>query len=252
MKDLRSKWKDGTPTFGPFVQFPWPGIPEVLAIAGWDFFIIDLEHGPINIETAENMVRAGDATGIVPIVRVLRNEPFFIGQALNIGAAGVHIPHVSTKEEAEVAVDSSKFHPLGHRGVCPFVKSAKYSADKAVYYERCNSETIVILGIEGVEGIDNLKKILTVKGVDAIFVGPYDLSQSLGVPGQVKSKVVVKKVHEIVEESRKVGVAVGNFVETTDDAKFWVKQGVCYCCLDVDAAIFYKSTKRYMDEVKGS
>jgi len=250
LKDLRLMWKEGVATFGPFVQLPWPGIPEILAHAGWDFFIIDLEHGPIDIETAENMVRAGDAAGITPIVRVLRSTPYLIAQALNTGAIGVHVPHISTKEEAEEAAISTRFHPLGERGVCPFVRAARYSADKASYYQRANAETILILAIEGTEGIENLEKILTVKGIDSIFVGPYDLSQSLGVPGQVKHDRVIEKIREICETSRKAGVAVGLFVETAEDARFWVEQGIRYCCLDVDAAIFYKAAKTYMDRLK--
>ena len=244
-------WRQGIPTYGPFVQLNAPGICEILGHAGFDYCIIDLEHGVIDVDTAENMVRAANAAGIAPIVRVAFNRKELISQALNLGACGVHVPHISTVKEAEEAVWASKFFPLGGRGVCPFVRAARYSADKAIYYEKANTETMVILAIEGKEGIDNLREILQVKGVDAVFVGPYDLSQSLGVPGQVTNQKVIERVREICTLSKKAGVAVGVFVETPEAAKEWVEQGVLYCCLDVDAAIFLKASTSYVRQLKG-
>ncbi|MGA3405108.1 MAG: aldolase/citrate lyase family protein [Candidatus Bathyarchaeia archaeon] len=250
MKDLRAMWRQGIPTFGPFVQLNSPGICEILGHAGFDYCIIDMEHGVIHVDTAENMVRASTASGIVPIIRVALNKPELISQALNLGASGVHIPHISTSEEAERAVWASKFFPLGGRGVCPFVRAARYSADKTIYYNKANTETMVIIAIEGTEGIDNLGDILKVKGIDVIFVGPYDLSQSLGVPGQVTHQKVIDKVREIALLSKKAGIAVGLFVETPEAAKEWVKQGVLYCCLDVDGAILLKASENYMKQVR--
>jgi len=250
LKDLRTMWRKGIPTYGPFVQLNAPGICEIFGHAGFDYCIIDLEHGVIHVDTAENMVRAANAAGIVPIIRVAFNRKELISQALNVGASGVHIPHISTREEAEEAVWASKFFPLGGRGVCPFVRAARYSADKTIYYNKANTETIVIVTIEGTEGIDNLEKILQVKGVDVVFVGPYDLSQSLGVPGQVTHQKVIDKVREICELSKKAGVAVGLFVETPEAAEEWVKQGVLYCCLDVDAAILLKASMSYVNQVR--
>jgi 4-hydroxy-2-oxoheptanedioate aldolase len=250
LKDLRAMWRQGTPTFGPFVQLNSPGICEILGHAGFDYCIIDLEHGVIDVDTAENMVRASVAAGIVPIVRVAFNRPELISQALNIGASGVHIPHISTVEEARQAVFASKFFPMGGRGVCPFVRAARYSVDKTIYYNKANMETMVIVAIEGTEGIDNLAEILKVKGIDVIFVGPYDLSQSLGVPGQVTSQKVVGKVREIAAMSKKAGVAVGLFVETPEAAKEWAKQGVLYVSLDVDAAILLKASMNYVKLVQ--
>lgn len=251
-KDLRSLWRKGIPTFGPFVQLNAPGICEILGHAGFDFCIIDMEHGVINVDTAENMVRASNAAGIAPIIRVAFNRAELISQALNLGASGVHVPLVATEKEAEQAVWASKFFPLGGRGVCPFVRAARYSVDKTIYYEKANTETMVILAIEGTEGIENLGKIVQVKGVDAVFVGPYDLSQSLGVPGQVTHPKVREKIKEICSVSRKAGVAVGLFVETPEVAREWVKEGVLYCCLDVDAAILLKASTSYIKQVRGN
>ena len=252
---LKEKWQKDIPTIGPFVQLPAAGIPEILAFAGYDFCIIDLEHGPINIETAENMVRAADANGIVPLVRVQSNSKELITEALSIGAGGIHVPHVSTKKEAEEAVHAAKFvtseFSAGNRGVCPFVRSAGYSSLRnANYYEKANLETIVIVAIEGREGLANLKEMLTIEGLDAVFVGPYDLSQSLGVTGQVTHPIVVQKIRELCAEGKKAGVAVGIFIESAEDAKRWISEGVRYVCVDVDSAIFYKASKKVAEAIK--
>jgi 4-hydroxy-2-oxoheptanedioate aldolase len=109
---------------------------------------------------------------------------------------------------------------------------------------------MVIVAIEGTEGIENLGKILKVKGIDVVFVGPYDLSQSLGVPGRVTHQKVIEKVREIATMSKKAGIAVGLFVETPEAAMEWVKQGVLYVSLDVDAAILLKASMNYMKLVR--
>jgi 4-hydroxy-2-oxoheptanedioate aldolase len=250
LKDLREKWKQGIPTFGPFVGLNAPGICEILGHAGFDYCIIDLEHGAIDLETAENMVRGANAAGITPIIRVAVNREELIGQALDLGAAGVHVPTISTAEEAQRAVWAAKFSPLGRRGVDPAVRAARYAADGASFYEKANKETLVITAIESTNGIKNLPKILRVKGIDVLFVGPYDLSQSLGVIGQVRHPQVIEKIQEIIRLSRKSGVAVGLYTDTPEVAKEWVKQGILYCCLGIDAAILYNASRNLLKEAR--
>jgi len=251
LKNLRAMWKQGIPTFGPVVGLNAPGICEILGHAGFDYCLIDLEHGAINLETAEDMVRATEAVGIAPLIRVAHNRPELISQALDLGPSGVHIPTISTRAEAEEAVWASKFSPLGGRGVHPAVRASRYSADQPIYFNKANAETLVILAIEGTKGVDNIGDILKVKGVDAIFVGPYDLSQSLGVVGQVTHPKVVEKIQEIVALSRKANVAVGVFTDTPEAAKVWAKQGVLYCCLGLVAKMMYQACVDYMNRVRG-
>jgi len=250
LKDLKKLWKNGTPTFGPFVGLNAPGICEIFGHAGYDFCVIDLEHGAINLETAENMVRGANASGIAPIIRVAVNREELIGQVLDLGAAGVHVPTISTAEEAQNAVSAAKFSPLGKRGVDPGVRAARYSADREVFFEKANNETIVIAAIEGNEGIENLPQILQVKGIDAIFVGPYDLSQSLGVVGQVRHPKVIEKIQEIVTLSKKSRVAVGLYTDTPETAREWVNQGILYCCIGIDAAILYTTANNTIKQVR--
>ena len=249
LKDLRKIWSQGIPTFGPFIGLNAPGICEIVGHAGFDYCIIDLEHGSINLETAENMVRAADAAGIAPIVRIT-NHPELISKVLDLGAAGVHIPSISTAKEAQEAVWASKFSPVGRRGVHPAVRAARYSADRAIYFNKSNAETLVIVAIEGTEGVNNLPEILKINGIDALFVGPYDLSQSLGVIGQVKHPKVVEKIREIVTVSKKAGVVVGLFTESPEAAKDWVRQGIQYCCLGIDTAILFEATANMVKQLR--
>ena len=250
MKDLKAMWKKGLPTFGPVLGLNASGICEILGHAGFDFCLIDLEHGSINLETAENMVRATETAGMASLIRVAHNRPELISQALDLGPTGVHIPTISTSEEAQQAVWASKFAPLGERGVNPAVRAARYSADQPIYFNKANKETIIALAIEGTKGVDNIGDILRIKGIDALFVGPYDLSQSMGIVGQVTHPKVVEKIQDIIALAKQAEVAVGVFTDTPQAAREWARQGVLYCCLGLVAKMFYQACSDYMKQVR--
>jgi len=150
---LKSLMRDGKVAIGPFLKFTDPAVVEIAAHAGFDFVIIDSEHGPISMETAQNMVRAAEACGISPVIRVRENTPSLILRALDIGAQGVQIPQVSTKAAATAAVSASRYYPDGDRGVCRFTRAASYSAVSGPdHFATSNQETTVIVHIEGYEG----------------------------------------------------------------------------------------------------
>lgn len=241
---LKRLIKEGGVVVGPFMKITDPAVMEIAGYAGFNFVIIDTEHGPVSIETAQNLVRAATYAEISPIIRVKNNDPATILRALDIGAEGVEVPHISSKEDAVKAVRATKFAPVGERGVCRFVRAAQYSAlDRFKYFETANKETMVILHIEGVEGINNLERILSVKGVDIIFIGPYDLSQSLELPGQVNHPLVTEKMNHVISSTRKKGVAVGTFVDDVETARKWINLGVQYIGFSVDVGIFYEACK---------
>jgi 4-hydroxy-2-oxoheptanedioate aldolase len=247
---LRAKWARDLPVVGPFLQLPAPGVVEIFAHAGFDLVNIDLEHGTINFETAENMVRAANVHGIAPMVRVLANRPELITAALNIGAAGVLVPHVSTMDEAAAAVAAAKFGPVGTRGVCPFVRAAGYSAHKETgFYELANTSVVTCVMLEGSAGLDALDDILTLAELDIVFVGPYDLSQSLGVTGQIMHPLVVGAVEGACVKAARHAKAVGLFVEEAERAAEWVRRGVRYVGLDIDTQIMYRAGKAIRAEL---
>ena len=248
---LKEALRAGEVVMGPFFRMPAPALVEIFGYAGFDLIVIDLEHGPLNIQTAEDLVRSCQLVGMASVIRVSYNAPHRIQRALDIGAQGVQIPQVATASEAERAVRAAKFAPRGMRGVCRFVRAAKYSAtDRSDYFPASNRDTAIILHIEGKEGIENLTDIVEVEGIDVIYLGPYDLSQSLGVPGQVESPVVVEKMREAVSLCRQAGVAVGTFADDVGAARKWVEAGIQYVNVGIDASIIYNSCQEMVEEFR--
>ena len=241
---LKKALQDGKVIFGPFLKFTDPAVVEIMGFAGFDFVIIDEEHGPISIENAQNMIRAAESVNITPVIRVGNNDEALIFRALDIGAQGIEIPQINTRCDAEKAVKSVKYSPQGERGVCRYVRAAKYSSmDKFEYFKTANNETMIIAHIEGVEGINNLNEIMSVAGIDVIFIGPYDLSQSLGIPGEVNHSLVIEKMKEVVLKCKENKIAVGTFADDIKTAKSWVSLGVQYMSFSVDVGILYEASK---------
>jgi len=248
---LKDALKNGKTVLGPFLKLTDPAVVEVMGFAGFDFVIIDQEHGPISIQNTQNMIRAAESVGITPVVRVNKNEETSILRTLDIGAQGIQIPQINNKENAINAVKSVKYSPQGDRGVCRYVRAANYSSmDKYKYFEYANQETIIISHIEGVEGINNLEEILSVPELDVIFIGPYDLSQSLGIPGKVNDPLVIEKMKEVIKKCKKRNIAVGTFADDTETAKFWISLGVQYMSFSVDVGILFEANKRIVNELK--
>lgn len=238
---LKERLKNGERLFGPFVNLCHPAVLEIAGNAGFDFAIIDTEHGEISSDRAVDMVRAAKLAGVSPVIRVYGNQPELIAKALDIGAEGVQVPQVSTKAEAMAAVKAAKFSPEGARGCNRYVRAARYSAaDKFSYFASANQETAVIIQVEGKEGIANLPDILTVPGIDVLFIGPYDLSASLGIPGQVDHPQLVAEMQKNMELARAAGVAIGFFVDDVASAVKWKNWGVQYISFAADVGLLYE------------
>ena len=251
--NLKEVLKEGKNVFGPFMKFADPAAVEIVGFAGFDFVIIDAEHGPISMQNAQNMIRAAEIANITPVIRVANNDEALILRALDIGAQGIEIPQINSKLQAIKAVRSVKYAPQGERGVCRYVRAANYSSiNKFKYFKSANKETMIIAHIEGVEGINNLGEILSVPDIDVIFVGPYDLSQSLGIPGEVNNPLVTEKMKEVVLRCRENKVAVGTFADDVETAKSWVSLGVQYMAFSVDVGILYEASKQIVKKFKNN
>lgn len=225
---------------GPFAKTCDPAFVEIMGYAGFDFVILDLEHGPNSVQTMQNLIRAAQVGGVFPIVRVKEEPLSVIGEVLDIGAGGIQVPQITNPQEAEKVIQLAKFAPQGMRGVCRFVRAANYSSmDRFQYFKEAN-EVVIILQLEGEEAIKNMDKILEVKGIDSIFIGPYDLSQSLRVAGQVDHPRVEQSMKEIVDKCLQKGIVVGTFVDTIENARKWKKLGIKYLSYSVDVGIFYE------------
>ena len=183
---LKQKLQAGKAAFGVMITFPSAPVVEMLGQLGFDWVLLDNEHGNITVDNVEDLVRAADLTGIAPIVRPVGNRPEIIAPFLDRGAWGVQVPHVNTAAEAEASVDAVKYYPLGHRGIFSRSRPANYgfSGSTEDYVKQANDNTLVCLMLEEVEAIENLDELVRVDGVDVYFIGSGDLSQSMGYPGQ--------------------------------------------------------------------
>ncbi len=220
---------------GPFSKTSDPNMVEAMGHGGMDFIILDLEHGPNDIVNLGNLIRAAERSGMFPVVRTLRNDQ--IGRALDLGAAAVQIPHISTPQEAEAAARAARFAPAGSRGVCRYVRAADHSAMEKSDYFRSANDITVIAQVEGREGLANLPAILDVPGIDAVFLGVYDLSQSLGFTGQVERPEVVDALRDVVHQCARKNIPVGTFVESVETARRYREMGVHYLCYSVDIGL---------------
>lgn len=251
MGKLKQAFEDKKKLTGPFMKLLDPGIVEVFGHAGFDFVIFDTEHGPINTESMADLIRAAQLVGISPNVRIRSNDPSLISQALDLGAEGILIPHISDAASARDAVKASLFAPKGERGVCCYVRSADYShLNKQAYFKKANDSTVIIPFIEGNEGINNLNEIIKVEGIGAIFIGPYDLSQSMGVPGEIDHPQVTRKMEEVVHIAKNAGLAVGTFVDDVQSASRWMNLGVQYIAYSVDVGIIYNASKSIVTDLR--
>lgn len=209
---LKQKLKDGKPAFGVMLTFPSAPVVEMLGHMGFDWILLDNEHGSITVDTAEDVIRAAELTGIAPIVRPIVNRPEAIAPFLDRGAWGVQVPHVNTRAEAEAAVAACKYFPDGQRGSFSRGRPADYGIGGTAtrdYFAAANANTLVCLMLEEVEAIDNIAEIVKVKGVDVLFIGSGDLSQSMGHPGQQSHPEVLAVMEKGVKRIRDAGVAVG-------------------------------------------
>jgi 4-hydroxy-2-oxoheptanedioate aldolase len=235
---------------GTFSKSLDPAFIEIMGHTGFDFVVLDLEHGPNTVLSLQNLIRAAAVTDLFPIVRVKAQTPSLISEVLDVGAGGIQAPSISCKGDAEGVVQAARFAPLGMRGVCRFVRAADYSSlDRYEYFAHANT-TLIVLQLEGVEAVRNIREILSVSGVDIIFIGPYDLSQSLGVPGDVDNPRVTEAMRRIVDECLTHNVVVGTFVDTIEGARKWRAAGVKYLCYSVDVGLFTEKCRETIQSLR--
>jgi len=251
LKKYKAKLLSGETSYGLFAKSSDPAFVETSGYAGFDFIVLDMEHGAVGYENLQNLIRASVLGDIVPIVRVQNFEETFIGKALDAGALGIQAPQVTSADDAKSVIKASKFYPMGERGVCRFVRAAKYSSLDRVSYFREANECLVVLQVEGQQAISGIDRILAVEGFDILFIGPYDLSQSLGLPGEVTHSEVIGQMQMIIDKAKKARKVVGTFADTPSQAKLWCGVGVQYIAYSVDVGIYYEACKNLLEALSG-
>jgi 4-hydroxy-2-oxoheptanedioate aldolase len=226
---LKEKLVAGQPAFGVSVMIPSAQIVEMIGRLGFDWVLLDCEHGSLSPENVELMAMAAELTGITPIARPWTNGSDAILRVMDRGTMGVQVPHVNTAADAKRAVEAVKFPPMGNRGLAVGTRPAQYGfAGSAVeYVQQANRETLVCVQLEEVEALHNLDTILEVEGVDVFFIGPSDLSQSLGYPGRSdvpEVREAMDRTFAAIVAAGKVAGSAGNLEAIRD----YQRKGVCY------------------------
>lgn len=223
---VKQRLQAGEVVIGCFVGFPSPEAVEICGYSGFDFVIIDAEHGPITTESAYHMILAAEASGTVPLIRVQQNMPQVILRHMDIGAAGVMVPQVNSAEEARAVVTAVKYHPYGQRGLAG-VRASSFGIPRSLteYTELANRETLVLVQLENIEGVERVPEILDVPGIDVLFVGPSDLAHSMGFPGQIDHPEVQAVIDRVVEMCAGSPVALGTVAPNVEGINRQIARG---------------------------
>ena len=236
MKKNKAKEKliNGKPIIGTFQGFSSMDLTEMCGYLGYDFIILDTEHGPMSAETCIPMICAAERTDMVPFIRVSENEKSYVLKALDVGAMGIIFPMISTAEDAKKAISLTKYIQKGNekrkefRGMVDISRAAGYGINNNLnrHIETSNNEIIIIAQFETKEAIENLDKILKFPEIDVILIGSLDLSQSLGYPGEVENPLVKNVIKKAIKKIDNAGKAPGIVVPAPDAIKYWLDMGV--------------------------
>lgn len=232
---LKEKLKNRELTLGSWLTIPHQSIIEILGSAGFEWLTIDIEHSAISIETVMNLIGHIQGNGMQALVRVSKNEEVVIKRVLDAGADGVIVPMIKNKEEAIEAVNYVKYPPLGKRGV-GLNRAQKYGTAFDTYQKWVADEVVIIAQIEHIEAVNNLEEIFSVEGIDGIIVGPYDLSASMGYPGEYHREDVKAALDKIEEVSKRLNKPLGFHVIDSDHSKSVekIKKGYSFLAFSLD------------------
>ena len=247
--DLKKKFAEGKVTLGTWATVGHPDVPDLLEALGFDWLVFDTEHAPLGRETLSGMIQAIDGEKVCPLVRVGAIDQYLVKSALDMGAHGVVCPLVNSPQEARVAASYVKYPPAGIRGVAPR-KAADYGLSFADYLRNANAMTILVAQIETKSALENLDEILSVKDVDVAFVGPTDLTVSLGLADDRTNPRVIDAMKMVVSGCESHGKVPGVLAATPDEAKRAVSLGFRFIGLGSDTRFMIGGAKQFLDSVR--
>ena len=244
---LKEKLKRGEAVIGTFIEIGHPDVTEWLSRVGFDWLLLDNEHAPTGYETLQRMMQSMNGSGCVPIVRPQWNDLVVMKRVLDIGAYGVLIPWVNSKEEAENAVRYCKYPPQGIRGYGPR-RAGMFDPD---YFKTANDELLITIQIETQKALDNLDEILSVPGIDACYIGPWDLSVSLGfgVPPDWNNAKYQKALDRVLEVSAKHGKPAGMFC-ISDTIEWALEKGFTFNTIEADDYLLIRSARMALEKAR--
>src|SRR5215207_10151284 len=241
-----------TPVGHMVLEFGTRGVAQLLEVAGVDFVVIDMEHTGFSAANIADMIAWFKATTVAPFVRVPQLLYHFVARSLDAGALGIMVPNVTSAGQAQALVDAAKYAPLGKRGVILGEAHTHFqSVDPSEFMAYSNQNTTLICQIESREGLDNLEEIAATPGVDVLWVGHFDLTQALGIPGQFHNQLFLDALKRVVETARQHGLGAGIQPGSLAQAKEWIELGFDVISYSADLYVYLDAMTRAVADVRG-
>ena len=245
---IKQKLEAGKNVIGTWCVIPSPVVTDIICSAGLDFIIIDAEHGPISFETAQEMVMACDSRQVSPLMRVGNIDEADILKALDIGVHGIQIPNVNSVADVKKIIQYSKYPPIGNRGFSPFTRAGDYSiGNSKTLTAKANENVLVGINIEGEDAINNIDQILKIDELDLVFIGLFDLSKALGIPGQVDDKEVLDYLGILTKKIIEAGKYPGTIATSVEKMNYFISMDIRFILYLVDCEMLKTSYKNVID-----
>ncbi len=253
MKNLKNKLRRNQLTIGSWITLGDTAIAEIMSKSGFDWLAIDMEHSAITISEAQQLIQIIELSHVVPLVRVGRNDPYLIKRVMDAGAYGVIVPMVNTKTDGLNAVSAVKYPPLGKRSV-GLGRAQGYGLEFEKYKEWINKGSIVIAQVEHIKAVENLKEILSIPEIDGTIVGPYDLSASLGIPGEFNRPEIKKAIKSYETLCKAMDKPMGFHVvpPSAGAANYYIKRGYAFLAVGIDTLYLGQKCKEVMSVIIGN
>ena len=248
---LKNKLLNGDTCFGHWVFMPYPEIVNIIGKSGFDFIVIDMEHSYTSINQLPSLIDAAIINNMTPLVRIPTSNTTDILRSLDTGAYGIVVPHCDTKEKLTQITIDSKYFPDGMRGMAKSTKSGEYTNKKfKEYMEFENKNLLNIVCLESKKSIDNLDQLTEVDGIDVFYIGIYDLSASLGLPGEVENPEVLFQLEKMVKKINQKGKIVGTYTDTSEQAIRMKNLGINFLTCQADGCLIRESYENLLLKIK--
>jgi 4-hydroxy-2-oxoheptanedioate aldolase len=247
---LKVKLVNDEPVIGTILTMPSPHVTQLFSASGFDWLLIDREHGAIDADSMQAMINVTKGTDTVPLVRVPVDETWIAKTALDAGALGIFFPLIVNAEQARAAVAATKYPPAGTRGFGPFYAPSRWGMSMADYAASADQGILRILMIEHTEAVRNIDEILDVPGIDVAFIAPFDLSQSLDIPGQFEHPDFIDAVKRLEQAISKSGVTLGGLAATPEKGRDMIDHGYKVLMMGFDTLIIETAARDILDKLR--
>lgn len=249
---VKEKIARGEPTYGTMLaEMISPAVPQILKNAGYDWFVVDCEHFGPDLRGCAMLICCAREIGLPIFFRISLTVQQMLSKLLDLGATGFVIPNVETAEQAREIIRWTKYPPLGRRGRGYMMGCEDYGADLSPQLlSAANDDTMMAVQIETVAGVENCREIFAVEGIEACFVGPADLSVSMGIPGQADNPQLTQSVEKVFQTAAAEGVAAGIHVQSVEDARYWVERGGLFMCYNYDIGMIYETSRAALEQLR--